>query len=181
MELLASGNDPVPSPAAELIDRLVTPRPDLLLVSPNPNPTLNLFSDPPPVPIAGGKPSEFKSDEEFEFGEENSIIDSDSDIDIDSDGSEGRVAKGSLAGSNSDSGRSSPLSVSSDSNEQLEDVNEWEGLGTISNLFVKELTVIYVLQVFKARSGLALLNLQKEGRRVSRRGPAGDLMAPPMI
>lgn len=127
MEILARGNDPMPSPAAELIDRLVTPRPDLLLVSPNPNPTLNLFSDSLPVPIAGGKP-DLKSDEEFEFGEESSVIDSDSDIDIDSDGSEGRVTKGSLAGSNSDSGRSSPLSVSSDSNEQLEDVNEWEGL-----------------------------------------------------
>lgn len=130
MEQLSRGHDPVPSPASELIDLLVTPRPDLLLVSPNLNPTLRLFSDPLPVPGTGSKP-DVKSDEEFEFGEENSLIDSDSEIDIDSDGSEGRVTKGSLAGSNSDSGRSSPISVSSDSNEQLEDVNEWEGLVTI--------------------------------------------------
>ena len=126
MEQLAGGNhpNPAPSPVLDLADRLVAPHPDLLLISPNPNPNLQ-YSEPIPIP---GSIPDTKPTEELDFGQENSLIDSDSDIDIDSDGSEGRVTKGSLAGSDFDSGRSSPLSVSSDSNEQLEDVNEWEGL-----------------------------------------------------
>lgn len=130
MEQLASGSgsQPVPSPATELVDRLVAPHPDLLI---SPTPNMNLFSEPIPIPLDGSKP-DTKSTEELDFGQDTSLIDSDSDIDIDSDGSEGRVTKGSLAGSNSDSGRSSPLSVSSDSNGQLEDVNEWEGLTSVN-------------------------------------------------